>query len=81
MRLPGFMAVVLACALVASLASAQARSADVARAVPAVQTSVPFSRGVLFRLDKPGVAPSFVFGTVHSSDPRVTTLPRRCAMR
>ena len=32
-------------------------------------------RGLLFRLDKPGVAPSFIFGTLHSDDPRVTALP------
>jgi uncharacterized protein len=36
----------------------------------------PASRGLLFRIDKPGVAASFVFGTLHSADPRVTVLPK-----
>jgi uncharacterized protein YbaP (TraB family) len=30
-----------------------------------------FGQGVLWRLDKPGLAPSYVFGTFHSSDERV----------
>jgi len=64
------MKVVLACALVASLAVAPTWPAKANGA----RASTPFSRGILFRLDKPGVAPSYVFGTVHSGDPRVTTL-------
>ena len=35
----------------------------------------PFGAGLLWRLDKPGVPPSWVYGTLHSSDPRVTALP------
>ena len=35
----------------------------------------PFGRGLLWRLDKPGVPSSWVYGTFHSSDPRVTALP------
>ena len=35
----------------------------------------PFTRGLLFRVDAPGKPPSWVFGTVHSNDPRVTALP------
>ena len=34
----------------------------------------PFDHGVLWRLERSGVAPSYVFGTLHSADPRVTTL-------
>ena len=34
----------------------------------------PYDHGLLWRIDKPGVAPSYVFGTLHSADPRVTTL-------
>jgi hypothetical protein len=37
--------------------------------------SEPFTQGLLWRLDKPGVPTSWVFGTLHSNDPRVTTLP------
>jgi uncharacterized protein YbaP (TraB family) len=32
-------------------------------------------RGLLFRIDRKGVAPSYVFGTMHSDDSRVTALP------
>jgi uncharacterized protein YbaP (TraB family) len=34
-----------------------------------------FSRGLLWRIETPGVAPSHLFGTYHSNDPRITTLP------
>lgn len=34
----------------------------------------PFAAGLLFRVSKPGVPPSFVFGTVHVADPRVLEL-------
>lgn len=37
--------------------------------------SEPFARGLLWRLDRPGIAPSWVFGTLHSNDPRVRALP------
>lgn len=35
----------------------------------------PFTRGLLFRIDAPGKPASWVFGTMHSNDPRVTALP------
>ncbi len=35
----------------------------------------PFTQGLLWQLDKPGARPSWVFGTLHSNDPRVTALP------
>jgi len=35
----------------------------------------PDARGLLFRIDRPGVAASYVYGTLHSDDPRVTALP------
>lgn len=40
-----------------------------------VAAAEPFDRGLLWRLDKPGASPSWVYGTLHSSDPRVTALP------
>jgi hypothetical protein len=56
------------CALaVALVAAAPVVAADVRRE--------PFARGLLFRLDKPGIPSSFVFGTMHSGDPRVAVLP------
>jgi len=35
----------------------------------------PNGRGLLWRISKEGVAPSWLFGTMHMADPRVTTLP------
>ncbi len=37
----------------------------------------PFARGKLFRLGKGSGAPSYLFGTLHLSDPRVTDFSRR----
>lgn len=34
-----------------------------------------FSKGLLWRVSKPGVAPSHVYGTMHVADPRVAELP------
>ena len=46
-------------------------------AMPAFSASAePYARGILFRIDRPGVAASYVFGTVHSADPQVTTLAK-----
>jgi hypothetical protein len=46
----------------------------VALAAPCA-ASEPFAQGLLWRLDKPGVPASWVFGTLHSNDPRVRALP------
>jgi uncharacterized protein YbaP (TraB family) len=35
----------------------------------------PFERGLLWRIDKPGLAPSYAFGTIHIDDPRVLDVP------
>lgn len=35
----------------------------------------PFSQGRLWRIARPGVPDSFVFGTIHVSDPRVSAIP------
>lgn len=34
-----------------------------------------YTRGLLWRIESPGRAPSHLFGTIHSSDPRVLALP------
>jgi uncharacterized protein YbaP (TraB family) len=34
-----------------------------------------FDRGLLWRVEKPGAAPSHLFGTIHLADQRVTALP------
>lgn len=47
--------------------------------VVAIQTAGaaanPYGKGLLWRIERPGVAASHVFGTLHSTDPRITTLP------
>ncbi|WP_292200884.1 TraB/GumN family protein, partial [Mesorhizobium sp.] len=37
--------------------------------------AVPNGRGLLWKLEKPGEKPSYLFGTMHMTDARVTTLP------
>ena len=37
--------------------------------------AVPNSKGLLWKLEKPGEKPSYLFGTMHMTDTRVTTLP------
>lgn len=34
-----------------------------------------FSRGLLWKIETEGAAPSYLFGTFHTSDPRITNLP------
>ncbi|MDD9909499.1 MAG: TraB/GumN family protein [Ahrensia sp.] len=36
---------------------------------------LPYSKGILWKIEHEGVAPSFVFGTMHISDPRLLDLP------
>jgi uncharacterized protein len=52
-----------AVALLAFLAAAPALAAE------------SYERGLLWRIEGKGVAPSHVFGTIHLADPRVTRLP------
>ncbi|NDV88333.1 hypothetical protein GTW51_16655 [Aurantimonas aggregata] len=44
-------------------------------AVEAAAAATPNGEGKLFRIERDGVAPSFLFGTMHLSDPRVLVLP------
>lgn len=47
-------------------------------ATPAVQHDIAASRfdhGLLWRIEPPGAKPSYLFGTIHVDDPRVTALP------
>lgn len=67
------------CALVLLLAGAggdaplQAWAAD--SPSPQQIESQNFQRGLLWKVEKPGNAASYVFGTIHLGDERVTTLP------
>ncbi len=47
----------------------------VASSAHAQQAAGAFDKGLLWRIEKPGAAPSHLFGTVHLADKRVTTLP------
>jgi uncharacterized protein YbaP (TraB family) len=46
-----------------------------ALAVPSHATAARFDRGLLWRVDKPGSAPSHVYGTIHVADARLAELP------
>lgn len=37
--------------------------------------AIPYGEGLFFRVERPGVAPSHVFGTIHLDDPRLHRLP------
>jgi uncharacterized protein YbaP (TraB family) len=41
----------------------------------AVAADILSQKGLLWQIDKPGLTPSYLFGTIHSEDPRVTQLP------
>ena len=60
----------LAALLLVSLGAATPVSSAGAKA-----QAQPFSHGLLWRVSKPGVPPSFVFGTIHIADPRVLLVP------
>lgn len=42
----------------------------------AADETMPYSHGLLWKIEAPHRAPSYVFGTMHVSDRRVTALPR-----
>lgn len=52
---------------------AQEAPADYA-AIEADARSMPFGQGVLFRVGRSGIPPSFLFGTLHVVDPRLAAL-------
>ncbi len=58
-------------AKVAGLAEARARRAD----------DLVNADGLLWRIEKPGLAPSYLFGTIHSTDDTALALARRAAER
>jgi uncharacterized protein YbaP (TraB family) len=45
------------------------------RKIEAEAAATPNGKGLLWKLEKAGEKPSFLFGTMHMTDPRVTTLP------
>ncbi len=63
---------VLAVVLAAGL-GARAAGPEAARTAP-VAAAASYSKGLLWKIESAGTAPSYLFGTIHLSDPRVTTL-------
>jgi hypothetical protein len=48
----------------------------VAEKPPATKRGAPpYSAGILWRIEKPGIAPSYLLGTFHTTDPRIKLLP------
>ncbi len=46
------------------------------RKIQAEAAATPNGEGLLWKLEKAGEKPSYLFGTMHMTDPRVTTLPQ-----
>jgi len=73
------MRTMLRCALAAVAATLLsillAGTAERVQAAEGRAAQAPFSRGLLWRVSKPGVAASHVFGTIHIADPRVLLIP------
>jgi uncharacterized protein len=44
--------------------------------LPALAGGEAFTHGLLWKVERPGVAPSYVFGTFHSADPKILALPK-----
>ncbi len=68
---PSLLALVLLLAIPAAVAD-QCRPVA---AEPPTAASHRFDRGLLWKIETTGSSPSYLFGTFHSSDPRITTLP------
>lgn len=56
------------------LAEMAAENPDEMARVRAEADKIPNGKGLLWRIDRVGAPPSFLFGTMHVSDPRVVTL-------
>ncbi len=57
------------------LASLAASDPALLEAIAGEAAATPNGKGLLWKLEKAGEAPSFLFGTMHMTDPRVTRLP------
>ena len=56
------------------LAEMQTKYPDAYKKVMAESQALPNTEAVLWKIEKPGVPVSYLFGTMHLSDPRVATL-------
>lgn len=74
-RAPTARALWLSLFLVVPFASHAAECRPVAAEKPGAVRGQDFNRGLLWKIESPGIAPSYLFGTYHTNDPRITTLP------
>jgi uncharacterized protein YbaP (TraB family) len=63
-----------ACNGIDAIALLRITDADFVRSIDEESARLPFGRGKLFKLTRAGRAPSWVYGTIHLGDPRVTRL-------
>jgi hypothetical protein len=56
------------------LAELQTKSPDVYKKVMDESRALPNTEAELWKIEKPGIPPSYLFGTMHLSDPRIATL-------
>src|SRR6202000_1651086 len=56
------------------LAELQVKSPDVYSKVMAESSALPNTEAVLWKVEKSGIPPSYLFGTMHLSDPRIAML-------
>lgn len=61
------------------LAELEAGDPDTLARIRAEAATVDNGSGLLWRIEKPGMAPSWLFGTMHMADPRVVALPQDAA--
>lgn len=57
----------------------QADNPAMAASINAAAAQQPFGKGVFFKVEKSGVAPSTIMGTMHITDPRLADLPDQAA--
>ena len=48
---------------------------ELAKTIDVAANAVPNNKGLLWKVSKPGVKPSWLFGTMHLADPRLLDLP------
>src|SRR4029079_515437 len=59
------------------LAELQTTSPQLYKKVMEESKALPNTEAVFWKLEKPGTEPSYLFGTMHLSDPRISELPQR----
>lgn len=74
-RLPVARAFWLVLSLLVPLTGHSSECRPVATEKPDAGKRQDFTHGLLWKIETPGSAASYLFGTYHTSDPRITTLP------